>query len=249
MPISDLMNQGDLVRRVAALERRLQEIQGGRRLEDASIGARGLRLLNGGSLTISGGALRMNSIDGSIGLVYFGDAAGGTGARTWLFSFPSGKIAFGLISASGQGIWGGRDNTGNLILANDATSGTGLGRPYLNIPIYPSRNSQQHTGGPLWPATDSANYVELMHGFTTIWHPRLAFSMGTAATAGTTQWRLLLSGTEIASGSGNVSAEYDIPGWGDTTNPDDEHVIQVQVRNTDGGISWAQVDRCYGLQT
>lgn len=51
MPLSDAMFQGDLVRRVSELERQLREVTSGRRLEDASVGARGIRMV-GSSLTV-----------------------------------------------------------------------------------------------------------------------------------------------------------------------------------------------------
>jgi hypothetical protein len=248
--ISDPMFTGDMQRRMAEVERILREITSGRRLEDASIGARGLSLLHGGSLTISGGALRMTDETGSVGLLYFGDNAAGTG-RTWAFSFPSGELAFGLIGSSGDGWWGGLDNAGHLILSNDSASGAGLARPYLNIPMYPSAASQHQTGGPFWPATNSTSLVELMHGFTTIWHPRIKFGMDTTASGGATEWELRLSGDLIATGSGDANGIYNIPGWNDEdgVQPGDEKVVQVLVRNTTGSVSWCQVDKCYGLQS
>ncbi|MGH8880058.1 MAG: hypothetical protein ACRD0P_22355 [Stackebrandtia sp.] len=51
MPLSDAMFSGDLVRRIESLERQLREITSGRRLEDASVGARGIRMV-GSSLTV-----------------------------------------------------------------------------------------------------------------------------------------------------------------------------------------------------
>jgi len=247
MGISDGMFAGDLQRWKADIERQLRNLTSGRRLEDASIGARGLRLIDEGSITIFGGALRLTDATGSVGLLFFG--RNDSGNPTWQFSFPNGDSAFGLLGASGAGFWGGLDHGGNIILSNDAASGAGLARPYLNIPMYPSSAAQHQTGGPFWPATNSTSFVELMHGFTTIWHPRLAFGMGTAASGGATEWRLLVSGTLIASGSGNANGVYDIPDWGDSIKPGHEKVIQVEVRNTAGNVSWAQVDKCYGTQS
>jgi hypothetical protein len=51
VPISDMMFDGDLVRRIEKLERRLTEVTSGRRLEDAAVGARGIRMV-GSSLTV-----------------------------------------------------------------------------------------------------------------------------------------------------------------------------------------------------
>lgn len=208
-----------------------------------------IRLPDGGTLTISGGSLVMNDETGSIGLLYFGPNAAGNPA--WFFSFDDGELAGGLFGDPGSTYWAWIDRQGHDLVASDGATGVGLARPYLNIPMVPSAEAQHQSGGPFWPATDSAAYVELMHGFTTVWNPRIAFGMGTAASGGATEWELRISGELIASGSGNASGIYTIPGWGDEggINPGDEKVIQVNVRNTGGVVSWAQVDRCYGLQS
>lgn len=247
MGLSDIMNSGDIWAVVADLQRQLRNLTSGRRLEDASIGARGLRLLEGGTLTIFGGALRMTDETGSVGLLYFGPTD--AGRPTWAFSFDDGELAGGLFGSPGSTYWTWYDRSGNELFAMDGQTGVGLSRPYLNIPMYPSLSSQHQTAGPFWPATNSSSLVELFHGFTTVWHPKIAFGMDTTASGGATEWELRISGALIASGSGDVSATYSIPGWGTTVNPGDEKVVQVLVRNTTGSVSWCQVDKCYGRQS
>lgn len=247
MPQSEFAFDGQTQRRLQRVEQLLQELMSGRRLEDASIGARGLRLLQGGGLTIFGGSLRMTSEDGTTGLLYFGDSV--NGRRIWAFSYETGELALHLAGDTGRqhiSLW---DRLGNVAISTDGASGAGIARPYLNIPMYPSVDAQHQTGGPLWPATDSTSYVELMHGFTTLWHPRIAFGMDARASGGETEWRLLLSGELIASGTGAVSEVYDIPGWGGAILPGAERVVQVEVRNSTGDVSWVQVDRCFGRQS
>lgn len=68
------MFSGDLVRRIETLERRLQELQSGRRLEDAAVGARGLRLIGSSLKAIDPDTteevLRLGILeDGNVGLV------------------------------------------------------------------------------------------------------------------------------------------------------------------------------------
>jgi hypothetical protein len=55
MGLSDAMFTGDLPRRLAEVERQLRNLTSGRRLEDASVGARGVRIFDGGSLKVEGG--------------------------------------------------------------------------------------------------------------------------------------------------------------------------------------------------
>lgn len=322
MGISDPMFSGDVNQRITALERQLRNLTSGRRLEDASIGARGVRIFGGGTLTVEGGgdiivddegdiiitggklvardingetvfavdtadpaSVEMNlgsagginvtggasialndgggiNVNGGTfrmfsetghGLVLIGTILQGTDeSRGFIFSFDNGdssSTAFSLAGAPGSQFWSLRDNANNIVVSNDAASGNGLARPYLNIPMYPSVASTHQTAGPFWPATNSTSYVELFHGFTTMWHPRLTFGMDTTASGGSTEWRLLISGALIASGSGDTQGTYSIPGWGSSILPGHEKVIQVEVRNTTGSVSWCQVDKCYGTQS
>jgi len=310
------MFTGDLPRRVAELERQLRNLTSGRRLEDAAIGARGVRLFGGGSLTledggnidvtdegdititggkltardingdivfavdtadpasvqmnmgpdgtmavaggasivltdgggirINGGSLRMTNADNTKGLLYFGDTDSGT--RTWLFSFPNGEVAFGLLASSSPGYWGGLDHAANLLISNDAASGVGFAKPYLNIPMVPSSGTSVVVGGPFWPAFTNTSYQEVMHCITTLWHPRIAIGVGTNTTSGTVDWQLRIDGTTAGSASGTTSGTFAVPGWGSTIKPDGvAHSVQLWCRNTSGTQSRVIVDRCYGL--
>jgi hypothetical protein len=250
--ISDGVFTGDVWRALQELDRKLQNLTSGRRLEDASVGARGIRLIadedgEGGTLTIDGGTVRALSAEGvEIFAIFNLD-----GTRAWKLAYDDGPTAIGTLGNAGNQFVAWWDHSDNIVFSTDAATSTGLARPYLNIPIYPSNSAQHQTGGPFWPATNSTSFVELMHGVTTIWQPRIAFGMAAVASGGTTEWRLLISGTLIASGSGSAQGIYKIPTWGEEggIKPGHEKSIQVEVRNTAGSVSWCQVDKCYGTQS
>lgn len=248
MGISDIMQTGDVWRAIQDLRQQLQNLTSGRRLEDASIGARGLRLLDGGSLTITGGAIRMTDETGSVGLLYFGPSS--VGNPTWLFSFDDGEIAGGLYGTPGSTYWNWNDRGGDSILASDGQTGVGLSRPYLNIPMVPSSGTSVVVGGPFWPAFTNTSYQEVFHCITTLWHPRISIGVGTNAPSGTVDWQLQIDGALMGSNSGTTSGTYAIPGWGSTIKPDGvAHSVQLWARNTSGVQSRVIVDRCYSLQS
>lgn len=247
MGISDIMQTGDVWRAIQDLRQQLQNLTSGRRLEDASIGARGIRLLDGGTLTVFGGAIRMTDTTGSVGLLYFGPSS--VGNPVWLFSFDDGEIAGGLFGTPGSTYWRWNDRDGNEILASDGQSGVGLSAPYFNIPMYPSSGTSVGTGGPFWPQFTNTSYQEVMHGITTLWHPRIRIGVATNASSGTVDWQLRVDGDVVGSVSGTGTLTGAVPGWGDTTNPGDQRSVQVWCRNTTGTASRVIVDYCYGLKS
>lgn len=247
MGISDPMFNGDLQRRLAAVEQQLRNLTSGRRLEDASIGARGLRLLDGGTLTIFGGAIRMTDETGSVGLLYFGpDALGNPG---WFFSFDDGELAGGLGGNPGSTYWFWQDRQGHNLIASDGETGVGLAQPYLNIPMVPSQGTSVGTGGPFWPEFVNSSFQEVMYRITTLWHPRIAVGVNTNTTSGNVEWQLRIDGVTIGSGTNDGSGTFAITGWGDTILPGHQKSVQLWARNTLGTASRLIVDTCYGTQS
>jgi hypothetical protein len=247
MGAADGMFIGDLQRRLAEVERQLRVLTSGRRLEDASIGARGLRLIDEGGLTINGGHLRMTDVTGSVGLLYFGPGTDGT--RIWAFSHEDGELAFYLAGSPGSKYVALLDREGNRVFSTDR-SGVGLGRPYLNIPMYPSTGTSVGTGGPFWPQFTNTSYQEVMHGITSLWQPRIRIGVATNnGGSGTVEWELRIDGDTIGSGTGTTFGTFDVPEWGDTTNPSDQISVQLWCRNTSGSASRVTVDYCYGFES
>jgi hypothetical protein len=162
--------------------------------------------------------------------------------------YRGGTVAVGTVGTVGSQFLQIRDQTGNVVFATDGASLVGLARPYLNIPMVPSSGTSVVAGGPFWPAFTNVNYQEVMHGFTSLWHPRISIGISQSVTAGTIEWQLRVDGVTAGSSSGSGSATFDVPGWGSTTNPDDVRAVQLFARNTSGTQSRLIVNRCYGTQ-
>lgn len=142
-----------------------------------------------------------------------------------------------------------RDPSNNIIFENDSATGVGLARPYLNIPMYPSTGTSVVVGGPFWPSFTNVAYQEVMHGITTLWHPRIRIGVAVSITAGSLEWQLRVDGTVIGSATGAGNVTGDVPGWGTTTLPGDQRSVQLWCRNTSGTASRVITDYCYGLQS
>lgn len=142
-----------------------------------------------------------------------------------------------------------RDPQGTIIFENDAASEVGIGRPYFNIPMVPSTGTSVVVGGPFWPAFTNVAYQEVMHGFTTLWHPKVSIGVDTNTSAGTVEWQIRFDGVTAGSQSGDGTLTVDVPGWGTTLNPGSVVSVQLWARNTSGTQSRLMVDRCYGRQT
>lgn len=249
MGISDAMFNGDLPRRVAELERQLRNLTSGRRLEDASVGARGIIVRDGGSITIDGGSFQMIDENG-VAVIFFGNVTGGAGiSRGWAFRFDSGHSAFELQGSPGDQFWNLRDESGHIIVASDGVADAGLARPYLNIPMVPSQGTSIGTGGPFWPEFVNSSFQEVMYRITTLWHPRIRIGVNTSTTSGDVQWELRIDGVTAGSGTNDGSGTFEIPGWGDDILPGHQRSVQLWARNTLGTASRLIVDTCYGLQS
>jgi len=252
MGISDPMFSGDLQRRVAELERQLRNLTSGRRLEDASIGARGITVKGGGSITIDGGELRLIDENG-VQVAFFGDVTqDGIVSRGWALSFDTGVKAFTLAGDPGAQFWSLRDGTGAPIVTNDAITGVGLGKPYLNYRMVPSFGAESSgVATAMWPSTTSTTPVKLMQGINPVWHPRVSIGVSTTtAGGGNVDWRLDVNGDLAASGTGVGSQTVVIPGWDDTITPGEAVGFDLYA-NCSGGATraWIQCDRLYGLQS
>lgn len=209
-----------------------------------------ITVTDGGDITIEGGQFRLNDANG-ITVAYFGDVnTGESTARGWIFRFDSGGLAFALGGSAGKQTWGLRDRDENLLVSNDSGSDSGLGRPYLNIPLYPSSGTSVGTGGPFWPQFTNVAYQEVMHGITTLWHPRIRVGVATNnGGSGTVDWQLKIDGVTIGSGSGNGFGTFDVNGWRTTNRPGQQVSVQLWCRNTSGVASRVIPDYCYGLES
>jgi hypothetical protein len=231
--ISDIMQTGDVWRAIQELRRELQNLTSGRRLEDASIGARGIRLIDEGGMTINGGFLRMTDATGSVGLLYFGPNS--LGVRTWAFSFDDGETAVGLYGAPGSTYWNWNDRSGNSIASADGFTGVGLARPYVPLRMVPSPEAQVYTTS-FYPSHTNTSYTRLMYGFNPVFHPKVEIGVATSTVGGgSAEWRLLINGTDVTGTvTGSASRTVAIPGWGTSIKPAHTAEFTIEARAAGG---------------
>lgn len=251
MGISDPMFAGDLQRRLAEVERQLRDLTSGRRLEDASVGARGIVVRGGGSITIDGGDLKLIDENG-VEVVNFGTVSfnGEEGSRGWLFKFDSGDVAFSLGGTPGDQFWGLWDENNNYLVTNDAISGYGLGRPYLGYRMVPSADAQI-AGTSHWPTHTNTSFTKLMQGINPVWHPKVSVGVLTnVAGGGTAHWRLLINGEDVTGDiSGTAVRTVDVPGWGTDITPGQAVGFDIEAYISGGTRVYIQCDRLYGVQS
>lgn len=227
------------------LKRQVQELTKRVGLSSAVISRGGLRIINSGELVMVD---ENGTVIFRIGKVLFGGLSSGME-----LNFDNGEPAFLLGGSPGEQAWALFDEHGHYILTNDAATGYGLGRPYLNYRMVPSSAAEAvgEGTGSHWPSTTSGSEVKLMQGANVVWHPRV--SVGIAALTiggGAAQWRLEIGGTTAASGSGPGVQNVAVPGWGSTILPGSSAGFDLYA-NVSGGATriWVQCDRLYGLQS
>lgn len=153
-----------LSRRLAAVEKELQELRAARRLEQASVGAGGLRVVQGGRLAMDTPAnVRMvdigkienedyNNLDGTVQQAQF--QRRGDGSLFFAcYSAPQ-------VAGSDTQAWTYYDREGNAIFAEDTNSGQGLARPYLPVTMGPHADG----GWDYWPRTSGTTMAGLWEG-------------------------------------------------------------------------------------
>lgn len=179
-------------------------------------------------------------------LAFFGKQANGDPMWYLTYGGSDEQRAIGISNGEFISIY---DRTGNEVFGTDGTTLNGLSRPYLNIPMVPSTGTSVIVGGPFWPAFTNVAYQEVMHGVTTLWHPRINIGVSTNAPSGTVEWQLRVDGVVAGSASGNAAIIATVPGWGTTTLPGNQRSVQLWARNTAGVASRVIVDRCFGTQS
>lgn len=140
-----------------------------------------------------------------------------------------------------------RDPADHIIFENDSASGVGIGRPYLYYHLAPTVNAMIQ-GTVFVPSTASAAYVDLYEGRPHVWHPRVSYDIGISAT-GVTDWRILVNGTVVFTGSPSAAGDFDIPGWGTDITPGEAVTFVIQARNTGAGFTRVMVRRFEGRQS
>ncbi|MEU5872495.1 hypothetical protein AB0A73_13185 [Glycomyces sp. NPDC047369] len=189
-------------RRLTDLERQVRELQAGRRLEAATIGAGGLTVKGtggitvegGGDLNVKGGELRVGDEDGQtqvyVGPLTYGGVPAGTG---WTFRRFNGQPVFTLEGSDPEHQFlAVRDAQGNIVFGDDTVSGQGLARPWLPVPWSGADYTQ-------WPGTTSASFTSVLETTIPRQQPKLYVRIRhTADASGTTgELRLMFGGTQL----------------------------------------------------
>jgi hypothetical protein len=223
----------ELKRQVAELNKRVG-------LSSAVISRGGLRIINEGELV----AVDENDVViFKVGQVNFGSGTS-YGMR---LAFDNGNPAFVMGGPPGDQVWALYDENENYIVTNDLISGYGLARPYFAYPLAPTTDAEIN-GTVLVPSTTSATYVPIYEGVPSVWHPRVSYYVSISAT-GVTDWRILVNGNVVFTGSPSALGMFSIPGWGDTVNPGDYVTFTIEARNTGGGFTRVRVLRFEGHQS
>jgi hypothetical protein len=176
---------------IKRLQRDVKELRATRRLEKASIGGGGMTITGGGAfvmMTASGvqvvqvGPMQWRHLDGSSQQGLILRREDGTQALS-IYANPA------VQGTDNQG-WSWWDRAGNVVFAEDTTSGVGLALPYLPIGFHPARYTD-------WLATTSATFEDIHRATIKKQQPMAYIVVGhTADASGTTgQLQLTINGT------------------------------------------------------
>lgn len=170
----------DLVR---ALERRVAELEN-RSLANA--------VISQGDLTVDGGEFTIRHPTGGW-LAHFGVGSQGKYFFTLRRDDGTPAIELGTVDAGHQfvSLW---DRSGNVVVADDANSGTGLARPWIPLPGIPVATASM-------PSTTSGTYTAVWStGFPTKQQPFVSLSaLLLSNSAATGNARFTLNGNPVGS--------------------------------------------------
>lgn len=86
------------------------------------------------------------------------------------------------------------DRSGNIVVADDTTSGVGLARPHVPLGMCADTNTTR------WPGTNATAFTAIASCYAEIQQPRLSWYYNVYAPAGVTgQFRLVVGGTQVGS--------------------------------------------------
>ena len=195
-------------------------------------------------LTFYLGQVRFLTSEDAFDQVYFGSDSDGEPLSVLFYGDEASTRALTIGNRRSIAI---RDPENYLIFENDSLTGVGLARPYLYYHLA-ATTSAQIIGTVLVPSTNSAAYVAIYEGRPTVWHPVVSYDVGISAT-GVTDWRILVNGTVVFTGSPSASGVFSIPGWGSSITPGEIVTFTIEARNTGAGTTRVMVRRFEGRQS
>lgn len=188
-----------IIRRLQDLEREVQQLRAGRRLEASTIGK--------GGITIKGGAIILQDEDGrEIGRMGAREdiphAPDGSTQPGFILRRNDGSLAFALDDpnpndGSYRQLLKMQDAQGNIIFSEDTISGWGLATPTHSLPLYPNFDNT------VWPGVTTLTGVwsGLWLNYLPLWNPIMEIGIDTWADTASTggKVRLIINGTQFGS--------------------------------------------------
>lgn len=241
-----------MARRLAAVERELAELRAARRLEQATVGAGGLRIVNGGRLAMdTAGGVRTVDI-GAISDGRF-NHADGTAQQGIFVRREDGTLALSCYSGIGDTnqAWNFYDRDGRSVFSEDTSSGSGLARPYLPVQMFPAIDG----GWDYFPRNGTTTMTELWSGMIYKQQPRIVVvavaAMDTVGATGYIELRIngAAQGSPTAIDAGGAYATL-----GPFNLNQFAHMQQISIslygrRNTGTGSLRASVYSAYTIQS
>jgi len=234
----------DVNSEIRELKRQVQELTKRVGLSSAVISRGGLTIINEGELVMVD---ENGTVIFKVGQVEFG--AGSSFGMQLNYEDGTRGIVFG--GSPGQQVFALCDETGNYIVTNDAASGYGLARPYLNYHLVATTSAESSSPWPMWPSTASGVAIGLLEGRNPVQHPKAYFRIATATSGGgNVNWALKYDGVTAASGTGSAVSIIDTPGWGSTIGYGQTVNITLDASVTGGATrAFIQVTGFYGTQS
>lgn len=254
LPSDPALSPGDIMRRLAELERLVRLLAAGRGLESSGVG--------GGGITLTGGSISLPVATGSITVTY--DAAnlpfllvgelpsafGPIDQLTLRRHFTTGifgNTRFLQVQSNIFGFesWAGFDANDQIIVGDDGSTGDGLGRPYLPQIIESVTTPTDSTAGgvfvtllrSVWRKQHHSAEFWVRHNVTAT-TGEIRFVIGSGPDTGT-----VIGGPTTISGSGhNPYGPFTVPGVHGT-----EFFLDVQGRVASGAGATAVRAMGYGV--
>ncbi|MFD5111430.1 hypothetical protein ACFWNG_03795 [Streptomyces sp. NPDC058391] len=240
-------NTASLMRRLVALEKEVRELRSARRLQNAAVGAGGLRIVDGGRLS-------MDTPDGNR-MVDFGQITNasfnhgdGTPQQGLFLRREDGTRFFACYSYPPSGnetqAWTFYDRNNTAVFAEDTNSGTGLARPWL--PLLAPTSGDTST----WGKTTAAAFTTIATAYNVKWQPKLRVFAHTAAIGTATgDIQFAINGTAWGAPV-SVGSSLDVTDVIESVEIGEQFTLDVQARRLTGtGSIAAQVRMIYGRQT
>ena len=209
----------NIVDKIADLERQIKELRARVGLSSATISS--------GSLTVKDGAsFKVLHPSGYYMLVMERSAA--TGQFSFIIARDDGSAVFAelLNPDTGLQFWGLFDHNTYGLVTEDP-SGVGLGRPYLDIPLYRGRTAD-------WTTTTSGSFEDLYTAGFDAQHPRLGWNLMMTDTGATGEARILVDGSPVGSTFSYTTPAVWIDSVAHGASLHVTHQVTVQARRTGG---------------